>query len=1274
MRIRLLAVGTLVLLTLLLFSVPHNGVLSLVLRAAPGQPADLAPLQDVAQLAAGGYHTCVRTNGGGVKCWGANDYGQLGDNTNTSRNLPVDVLGLSSGVTAVAAGTNHTCALLSSGGVKCWGKNEFGQLGDGTTQNRRLPAIVQGLSSGIIALAAGDHHTCAQRADGVQCWGRNDHGQLGDTTQMQRSTPVAVSGLASGVTTVAAGGNHTCAIVNGAVLCWGRNVTGQIGDGTNLDQAQPTAVSGLSSGASALTAGSEHTCAVVNGGARCWGANYDGQLGDDGDSESNTPVNVFNLSSGVTAMTAGEKHTCAWLSSGGVKCWGRNAYGQVGDSSINYVTMPVDVVGLASGVVEVAAGNRHTCARMGSGEIKCWGLGDGGQLGDGVSHLYSTPVAVTGLSTGVSALGLGGVHSCALVNGAAQCWGANDYLQLGNDIFGASPLPVAVALTGDTLTDLTAGDDHTCVRTSNGGIKCWGGNYWGQLGLGNSDYTNQIVDVIGLTTGVITFTTGYNHTCAVVTGQVKCWGYNGYGELGTGDTTNSATPVDVVGLQTDEVVALAGGGYHTCALTNSGGVKCWGLNREGELGAGFSTISETTPINVSGLVSNVVGLAAGVYHTCALLTNGGVKCWGVNDYGQLGDNTTSGRHAPVNVTGLSSGVKALVAGHFYSCALLNSGEIKCWGENWAGQLGDGTYSNRRAPTNVTGLAGSAHSIAAGSAHTCAVLSQGGVRCWGNGAYGQLGNGHLAWRYTPATVLVPGSATNPTFTPTPTATNSSGTPASTATPTVTLAPGAGDAYENDDGCAHAHAITSDGAVQTHSFHTPGDVDWVQFTATAAVTYVVEARVPAASGADLILEIHSNCTSGAQQSQDYTFSPDVRLQFVAPSNGPLFLRLLNADPTKAGSQVVYQLSVRVLATTPAVGAVIIVAGRYKPNDPLQPNIHALTKRAYQLWRTHGYPPERIRYLASDLGLDADNDGQADVAGLANRANLQAAITEWAVDKVGPDRALTIYLMDHGGYDKFYLDGPRNEILRPEDLNGWLAQLEATLPGLSINIIIEACYAGSFIDAGQSISGANRVVVASTGAYALAWASRQGAVFSDTFFDSLAQGQSLSVAFAEARDGALSRNSAQAAWLDDNGDGIPNGDGDGQIAVQRGFGFAGSFPTDNIWPPYVVWAEVRNDTNARKELWAEVRDNENAVRTVWAVIYPPSYQAPSTSEELVAEPLPLPLLARGNDQYAATYGQFDEPGTYRIVIYAEDDEGLTARPVELIVSTLYLPLIRR
>jgi alpha-tubulin suppressor-like RCC1 family protein len=382
--------------------------------ACVGTPT--AWLYGVSAIDAGESHTCVLMSKGGVKCWGANVTGQLGDSTTTSRYTPVDVFGLSSGVSAIAVGGGgnegvgffgHTCALMSTGGVKCWGYNLYGQVGDGsTTFAITTPVDVSGLSSGVSAVATGLWHTCAlMSTGGVKCWGGNSRGQLGDGTTTSRYTPVDVSGLSSGVSAIAAGSKHTCALMSsGGMKCWGDNEHGQVGDGTTTQRRTPVDVSGLSSGVSAISTCTTHTCALMStGGIKCWGENTIGQLGDGTLTQRLAPVDVSGLSSGVSAIAAGSAHTCALMSTGGVKCWGNNDYGQVGDGSMTIlIPTPVDVSGLSSGVSAIAAGGicwadggfGHTCALLSTGSVKCWGYNDNGQVGDGTITQRRTPTDV----------------------------------------------------------------------------------------------------------------------------------------------------------------------------------------------------------------------------------------------------------------------------------------------------------------------------------------------------------------------------------------------------------------------------------------------------------------------------------------------------------------------------------------------------------------------------------------------------------------------------------------------------------------------------------------------------------------------------------------------------------------------------------------------------------------------------------------------------------------------------------------------------------------
>ena len=352
---------------------------------------------EAVSISAGSVHTCAVTNSGGVKCWGANGQGQLGDNSTVSRTTPVDVFGLTSGVVSISAGEYHTCAVTTAGGVKCWGRNSEGQLGDNSTTQRTTSVDVFGLTSGVASISAGSRHTCAvMTSGGAKCWGQNTNGQLGNDSTAQRTTPVDVVGLTSGVASVSAGGSHTCAVtVAGGAKCWGYNAYGQLGNGSLTNRNTPFNVFGLTSGVVSVSAELYHTCALTNsGGVKCWGYNGSGQLGDGSTTQRTTPVDVSGLTSGVASVSAGNSHVCAVTTSGSAKCWGHNGSGQLGDNSATQRATPVDVWGLTSGVASVSASGYHTCAVTVAGGAKCWGYNAYGQLGDGTTSHRSVPVSV----------------------------------------------------------------------------------------------------------------------------------------------------------------------------------------------------------------------------------------------------------------------------------------------------------------------------------------------------------------------------------------------------------------------------------------------------------------------------------------------------------------------------------------------------------------------------------------------------------------------------------------------------------------------------------------------------------------------------------------------------------------------------------------------------------------------------------------------------------------------------------------------------------------
>lgn len=384
----------------------------------------LVPMTGVRAIEAGEAHTCARTLGGGVKCWGANNTGQLGDGTTTHRETPTWVYGLAGGVTAIAPALYHSCALTTGGAVGCWGANSVGELGTGTTSEPiSFPVPVNGLGGGVTAITTTWEHTCALTIGGaVKCWGWNEFGQLGDGSTIDRFAPVQVSGLTGGVTQIAAGGYHACALVGGGVKCWGRNTGGQLGDGTRTNRLTPVDVVGLGGGVGAITAGLNHTCALTTSGAmKCWGLNDYGGLGDGTTTDRAEPVDVTGLSSGVTAISGGHEHTCA-IVNGGAMCWGLDSEGQVGNGvDGGFVrTTPRLVSGLSSGVKTITAGGTHTCAIVGDGAAKCWGNNGSGQVGDNTNSSRHAPVDV--LVDGNVAPPLGGTlgPSCTQ-NPSATC-------------------------------------------------------------------------------------------------------------------------------------------------------------------------------------------------------------------------------------------------------------------------------------------------------------------------------------------------------------------------------------------------------------------------------------------------------------------------------------------------------------------------------------------------------------------------------------------------------------------------------------------------------------------------------------------------------------------------------------------------------------------------------------------------------------------------------------------------------------------------------------
>ncbi|HEX8821217.1 MAG TPA: RTX toxin [Archangium sp.] len=378
---------------------------------------------------------------------------------------------------------------------------------------------------------------------------------------------------------------------------------------------------------------------------------------------------------------------------------------------------------------------------------------------------------------GLRSISTGSNHNCVLLDeGEVRCWGYNASGQLGygNTVtIGDNERPSKVGNVDlvDKAVQVVTGGDHTCALLDSGFVRCWGRNDHGQLGYGHTDNVGDGEPVVSqgyvnLGGRATKLTAGIHHTCAVLTtGKVRCWGYNINGQLGYGHTDKvgdteavwTAGDVDVGGLVKD----VAAGGYHTCAVLTTGKVRCWGYNAHGQLGHGNTTWigddedpSSVGEVDVGGPVKQ---LSTGSYHTCALLETGTVRCWGYNWHGQLGypgHGTIGDDETPASVGDVSVGDTVLqvvasksdIWGRSHSCALLSTGGVKCWGYNNEGQLGYGNTTQLSQPSASTvDLGGtSAYAISVGWAHTCALLITGKARCWGYNGNGELGYGHTSW--------------------------------------------------------------------------------------------------------------------------------------------------------------------------------------------------------------------------------------------------------------------------------------------------------------------------------------------------------------------------------------------------------------------------------------------------------------------------------------------------------------------------------------------------
>jgi alpha-tubulin suppressor-like RCC1 family protein len=348
-----------------------------VVGAAAPLPAP--PAHGATQIDCGDFHTCARLVDGTVRCWGRNDHGQLGDGTTTDALAPVAPVGLR-GVAEVAAGSSFTCARVDGGAVQCWGSGRM--LGDGAARTNLPPTVVEQIDGALEIRAAG-LVTCARRADGARCWGRGDDRARAATTSdlAQLGKPVEV----------ATGSAHACGRQgDGSVRCWG-DFEWTVGAAQSFLRPEIR-------GVKRLVTGDDFLCAIVEGGkVRCWGRNDDGQLGKAPDEEIHpTALEIRGITS-AERLAAGEGQACAVLADGTVQCWGANEEGELGMGTRTTTELPQRGVKGLPPVRDVCIGSSHACALTTGGAVHCWGANTAGQVGDGTKDRTVTPKRVLGI-------------------------------------------------------------------------------------------------------------------------------------------------------------------------------------------------------------------------------------------------------------------------------------------------------------------------------------------------------------------------------------------------------------------------------------------------------------------------------------------------------------------------------------------------------------------------------------------------------------------------------------------------------------------------------------------------------------------------------------------------------------------------------------------------------------------------------------------------------------------------------------------------------------
>ena len=665
--------------------------------------------------------------------WGKNNLGQLGDGTTNDSHSPIQI-GAYTNWVSISAGNIHNLAIRADGTLWAWGYNFNGQVGDGTTVQRNSPVQI-GTDDNWVSVSCGINNSFAIKSNGtLWSWGTNTFGELGDGTTNGSHLSPAQIGSDNNWVSIVAGLEFTIALkADGSIWAWGNNSNGQLGDGTIIQRNSPVQI-GSEKKWKKIACGNSHSLALKSDGTLwAWGINLFGQLGDGTTTEAHSPLQIGTDNNWLN-ITGGSYHTIAIKSDGTLWAWGRNSDGQLGDNSTTQHNSPVQIGSDNKWLIITSAYN--TLGLKADGTLWSWGSNSNGQIGDGTTTQRNSPVQLNVDLTGWMMLSLGLYHSVGIkIDGTLWSWGQNSSGQLGDGTIINRAAPFKIG-SSNYWTMVTGGNSQTLAIKSDGTLWAWGGNGNGQLGDGSTTQRNNPVQVGSATNWIHVSSSSDAHTTALKSdGTLWSWGYNGHGQLGDGTTSDQNMPIQV-GSENYWLDVECGSDY-TLALKTNGTLWAWGQNHIGQLGDGTTT-ERHSPVQI-GSDSNWVSIACSEYHNVALKSNGTIWGWGINNNGQLGDGTTTTRTSPVQIGSSNSWISSSCA-HYHSTALQTDGSLWSWGANGDGQLGDGTRTNKNTPTLITSQL-NVLAVTAGSFHTGIIKVTRDFICMtGLNSSGELGNG------------------------------------------------------------------------------------------------------------------------------------------------------------------------------------------------------------------------------------------------------------------------------------------------------------------------------------------------------------------------------------------------------------------------------------------------------------------------------------------------------------------------------------------------------